>query len=137
VQTSSAGVITTLVAGGALYVASAVEPNLSGVWVRDDGAELRLFHIGRRVTGIYEKDGVISFDANFSTGSNLEGYINLWWEDKKACGDDPFRDPTFEATVKPSYDAVKYQWTRPTADKGTCKPTSFEIQYGTLWRKTT
>jgi len=140
VQTSSAGVITTLVAGGALYVASAMEPNLSGVWVRDDGIELRLFQIGSRVTAIYESSDSVDFVANFTSRSRLEGYTNLIWEDaemRKTCGHEPYRDHTFKATVNRGYNQIEYQWTRTTANKDTCAPTSFEIQYGTLRRKTT
>jgi len=139
VRTSSAGFITALLAGGALYVASAVEPNLSGIWVRDDGDELRLFHVGNRVTAIFEQDGVTSFEANFSAGSRLEGYINLWWqgeESKRKCGHFADRDEDFKATVNKNYDVLQYQWTGGTDPRGGCKPTDFETHHSTLRRKT-
>jgi hypothetical protein len=76
VQTSSAGMITTALAGGTLYVASAVEPNLSGIWTYGGGNDVRLFHTGSRVTAIIEAlspeakemgftEGEVSFVASF------------------------------------------------------------------------
>lgn len=138
VQSSSAGVITTTLAGGALYVASAVEPNLSGVWVRDGRTELRLFHVGSRVTASYE-NGVTSFDATFSSSSKLKGYINLQWleEDMRhACGHGLMKDHTFEATINGNYDVIREHWTQTWADQATCLPTSARLQSSTLRRKT-
>jgi hypothetical protein len=120
-------------------MASALEPNLSGVWTFESGNELRLFHVGNHVTAIFETTGLTSFEADFSTGSRLEGYINLWWqgeESKKKCGDFAGRDETFKATVNKSYDVLQTQWTGGTDPRGGCKPTLFEIQHGTLRRKT-
>lgn len=138
VQSSSAGVITTALAGGALYVASAVEPNLSGVWVHDNGTELRLFHVGNQVTAVFEEDGVTSFVADFSSASKLEGYINLWWQEedmREACGHDARADHTFQAIVQ-NYQTMKYTFTQTRADQATCAPVSTQVQSSSLRRKT-
>lgn len=140
VRTSSAGAIATVFAGGTLYVASAVEPNLSGVWVREDGTELRLFHVGSRVTAVFEADGGTSFVARFASGSKLEGYINLWWQDeemRESCGQGAMVDHTFEAAVQPDYDTMEERWTQTFADEVTCAPTSSRVRSETLKRKRT
>ena len=144
VQTSSAGVISTTLAGGALYVASAAEPNLSGVWVHEDGTELRLFHTGARVTAIFERalmptEDDVSFVANFSSKSKLKGYIYLIWVDeemREACGHEAFADHTFEASVDQNYMAMEYKWTQTWANQETCAPTSSQVRTNSLRRKT-
>ena len=144
VQSSSAGVIATVVAGGALYVAAAAEPNLSGVWVREDGTEMRLFHTGRRVTATFEPTagragGGVSFVADFSSRSKLEGYIYLVWQEeemREACGHEARADHTFRATIDQDYRSMRYNWTQTWANQETCVPTSTQVRTNLLRRKT-
>lgn len=151
VQTSSAGVITTALAGGTLYIASAVEPNLSGIWTWGGETELRLFHTGNRVTAIFETlspegkemgfaEGDVSFVASFSSRSKLKGYVYLRWEDKEmrdACGDAAWANHTYEATINGNYDTLVEEYTRKLYSKLTCAPQSSELQSGSLRRKRT
>lgn len=138
VKTSSAGVITMLLAGGTVYVLSAVEPSLSGVWVRQDGLEVRLFHIGNRVTGIFEKSGSTNFVANFTSPSRMEGYMYVVWRDqdmRESCGDDAWKT-SFKANVMRGDDVIEYEWRQENGDPKTCDITSYDFKKERLQRKT-
>jgi len=124
-------------AGGAIYVAAASEPNVSGVWIREDGTELRLHHVGRRVTGFFEGSTTVSFAADYVGDRELAGYIRLIWLEeamREECG--ALRpDDTFRATVNADYDRITYRWTRPLGDQETCRITALEPASGYLRRE--
>jgi hypothetical protein len=139
VQGSSAATIAAAVGAGALYATAAAEPSLSGAWVRDDGVELRLFHIGRWVTGTFANNDSVSFVAHFSSRTRLDGYIYVSWRDEDmriACGRAPWPDHTFSASVGSSYEFMQFRWTNRRGDRATCATTSTEVTINSMRKKT-
>lgn len=137
-ETATAKTAAAAVAGGTIYVAAAVEPNLSGVWMLDDGRAVRLFHVGRHVTAVFDRSGVVTFAAVTGERGAMTGYVNLYWQDedmRAACGSGAMRDDTFRATVSADEDRITFRWTRRLGDQETCAITSTERVTSTLRRQ--
>lgn len=79
--TAAAAVVT--------YSVIAVEPNLSGVWVdpNDSTYSVEIFHVGKIVHG-HGPFGARQFAAQFVEENRVEGWINMYWNERMAavCG---------------------------------------------------
>lgn len=135
---TQAGAVATGVGAGMLYAAAAVEPNLSGLWLRN-GEPIRVIQVGRKVTGHFHNSEVLTFEAYMASPSEFAGFINLWWvEDdmKEACGDDARPDRGYRASISTDGNRIVERWTRQTGDQATCAITGSQPATSVMTRLT-
>jgi hypothetical protein len=113
----------TVAAATALYVATATEQSLSGLWMEGEGRAVRIHHLGTRVTGRFEPGGGISIEGRFVSPDTFEGYISLHWETaemRRRCGGGRFPSLSYVATVDWEDGVIRERWETPVADEITC-----------------
>lgn len=112
------------VAAGAVYVAAATEPNLSGAWVMigDDGGliPITIHHVGSRV--VAEGAGGEGFDVAWLSDREFRGRKVLFWE-RDFAGQCPSpEDPRARVVVSEKYDVITVYWKGPRVDEN-CRMT--------------
>lgn len=116
-----------------VVVLAVVEPNLSGVWTDRDGYEVRIRQVGNTVRAEFARGGE-SFTARFVADRQLEGEVNLFWQDDTDCDNGFASRRGFSADVGSGFETLVMQY---KARRGrNCIPTGEDRSYTVrLYRK--
>lgn len=118
----------TAAAGAAVLAATAIEPNLSGEWIRDDGVVVRIHHVGNRIRA-YFPDSVATFEAMMVDEARMSGFIWLYWnEQPEHCPNEPYRSRTFSGRIDWEKKILHTSWSHPRRNSANCALLETDIQ---------